>query len=55
MGARKIQKRVSGAFPVNIGQLDHNVVFGTKSGAVKDFQRGKKCPLGVKWTPLDQC
>ena len=41
--------------PVNMGQLDHNVVFGTKSGAVQDFQRGKKCSIGVKQTPLDQC
>ena len=38
MGVRKVQKRVSGASPVNIGPLDHNVVFGTKSGAVQDLQ-----------------
>ena len=42
MGAKKVQKRVSGGSPVIIGQLDHNVVFGTKSGAIQDLQRGKK-------------
>ena len=36
---------------VNIGQLDHYVVFGTKSGAIHDFQTGKKCHTGVKETP----
>ena len=45
------QKRVSDAFLVNIGQLDHYVVFGTKSGGIQDFQRGKMCPIGVKQTP----
>ena len=54
-GGLKVQKGVSGASSVNIGQLDHYVVFGTKSGAVQDFQRGKKCSIGVKQTPLDQC
>ena len=38
--APKVQKWVRNAYPVNLGQLDHHVVFGTKSGAVKDFQRG---------------
>ena len=47
------QKRVSDAFLVNIGQLDHYVVFGTKSGGIQDFQRGKMCPIGVKQTPPD--
>ena len=35
--------------------MDHYVVFGTKSGAEQDFQRGKKCPKGLKkktYTPL---
>ena len=45
------QKWVSDAYPVHIFQLDHYVVFGTKSYAVIDFQRGKKCPIGVKQTP----
>ena len=39
-GGPKVQKGVSGASSVNIGQLDHYVVFGTKSGAVRDFLRG---------------
>ena len=39
-GGPKVQKGVSGASFVNIGQLDHYVVFGTKSGAVRDFLRG---------------
>ena len=47
-GAAKVQKWVSDSHPVNIGQLDHYVVFGTKSGAVQDFQRGKKCQIGVE-------
>ena len=37
----------------SIGQLDHYVVFGIKSGAEQDIQRGKKCPIGVKQTTLD--
>ena len=45
-------KWVSDAYLVIMGQLDHHVVFGTKSGAIQDFQRGKKCPVGVKQTPL---
>ena len=32
---------------------DHYVLFGTKYGAVQDFQQGKKCLIGVKETPLD--
>ena len=51
-GAPKVQKCVSDANPVNIGQLDHYVVFGTKSGALQDFQRDKKGTIGVKQTPL---
>ena len=51
-GGLKVRKGASGASSVNIGQLDHYVVFGTKSGAIQDFQRGKKCPVGVKQTPL---
>ena len=54
MGVRKVQKRVSGASPVIIGQLDHNVVIGTKSGSVQDLQRGKKPTIGFMETPLDQ-
>ena len=50
--ASKVWKWVGDAYPVNMGQLDHLVVFGTKSGAAQDFQRGKKCPRGFKQTPL---
>ena len=39
--ATKVQKWVSDTYLVNIGQLAHYVVFGTKFGAVLDFQRGK--------------
>ena len=39
-GPQKVQKWASDAYPVNIGQFDHYVVFGTKSGAEQDFQRG---------------
>ena len=46
--APKVQKWVSDAYSENIGQLDNGVVFGTKSGAVQDFQRGKKCQIGVE-------
>ena len=53
-GAQKVQKWVNGASFVNIGQLNHCEAFGTKSGAVQDFHGGKKCPVGVKQTPLDQ-
>ena len=52
-GAPKVQKWVSDANPVNIGQLDHYVVFETKSGAVQDLWRGNKFPIGVKQPPLD--
>ena len=41
-GTPKVWKWVSDAYPTNMGQLDHHVVFGTKSGAIQDFQRGKK-------------
>ena len=51
MGAQKVWKWVGDACPVDMGQLDHCVVLGTKSGAVQDFQWGKKCPIGVKQTP----
>ena len=50
---RKFQKEVSDTDLVNIGQLDHYVVFGTKFGPVQDFQRGKKGRIGVQQTPLD--
>ena len=52
-GAQKVLKWVSDAYLVIMGQLDPHVVFGTKSGAIQDFQRGKKCPIRVKQTPLD--
>ena len=51
--ASKVWKWVSYAYPVNMGQVDHHVVNGTKSGAIQDFQRGKKHPVGVKQTPLN--
>ena len=51
--AQKVQKWVIDNHLVTIGQLDHNVVLGTKSGTVQDFQRGKKCPIWVKQTTLD--
>ena len=35
------------------GLWSHFVVFGTKFGAIQDFQRGKKSSLGVQQTPLD--
>ena len=38
MGAQKVWKWVGDACPVDMGQLDHCVVLGTKSGAVQDFQ-----------------
>ena len=53
-GSRRVpmgQKWASDGNLVNIGQLDHYVVFGNKSGAVHDFQKGKKCHTGVKETP----
>ena len=49
--AQKVQKWVRDAFSENLGQLDHYVVLGTKSGAVQDLQRGKKCLSGVEWAP----
>ena len=48
MGTQKVWKWVGDACPVDMGQLNHCVVLGTKSGAVQDFQWGKKCPSGVK-------
>ena len=48
-----VQKRVSDTYPVNLGQLNHYVVFGTKSDAVQDFQKSRTCPIEVKQTPLD--
>ena len=52
-GPRRVPKGhkwASDGNQVNIGQLDHYVVFGTKSGAVQDFQSGKKYHTGVKQT-----
>ena len=48
-----LQRSGNGSYPVNMSQLDHLVVFGTKSVPVQDFQRGKKCLRGFKQTPLD--
>ena len=39
-GGLKVRKGASGASSVNIGRLDHYVVFGTKSGAIQDFLEG---------------
>ena len=50
-GPPKVEKWVSDIYPVKMSQLDHYVVFGTKYGTVQDFQRGKKCLIGVKETP----
>ena len=50
--APRVQKWVGDANPVNLGQLDHYVVFGTESGAVQDFQRGLTCLIGGKSIPL---
>ena len=49
----KVPKWVSDIYFVNIGHLDHHVVFGTKFGIVQDFQRGKKGPIWVQQNPLD--
>ena len=46
--APKVLKWVSDTYLVKIGQLDHFMVFGPKSRALKDFQRGKTCSIGVK-------
>ena len=51
-GAEKVQKWVSDAYPGNIGQLDHYVVFETQSGAVKDILMVKNCSVGAKQTPV---
>ena len=53
-GATKVQKLVNDAHPVNIERLGHYVVFVNKSGALRDFQRGKTRLLGLKKNPLDQ-
>ena len=42
------QKWVSNTYSVRIGQLDHYVVSVTKSDALQEIQRGKKCIIGVK-------
>ena len=53
-GAPKVQfkwvsdTKVIPTYLANIGQLEHYVVFGTKSGAVKDFPRENKCPTWAK-------
>ena len=44
------QKWASDANLVNISLLDQYVVFGNKSAAIQDFQRGKKCHTGIKQT-----
>ena len=48
----KVLKWVSEGYPENIGQLNHYVVFGTKPGALQDFQRGKKSLQGSSRPPL---
>ena len=53
-GPQLSKKWFKSASPVIVGHLDHYVVFGTKSGAEEDFQRGKKLLLGVKQNPPDQ-
>ena len=40
--SQKVQKRASDTKLVNIGRLDHYVVFGIKFGPVQDFQRDKR-------------
>ena len=55
-GGPKVQKGVSGASSVNIGQLDHYVVFGTKSGAVQGLKvpcRGQADPFLTNLDPPD--
>ena len=52
-GGPRVQKWVSDIYLLNIGHWSHYVVFGTKFGAIQDFQRGKKSSLGVQQTPLD--
>ena len=39
MVPQRVKKRVSDTDLVNIGQLDHYVVFGTKFGPVHDFAK----------------
>ena len=53
-GATKVQNMVNDAHPVNIERLGHYVMFVNKSGALRDFQRGKGVFVGVKQSPLDQ-
>ena len=45
--APKDQKWASDVYLVNIDQLNHYVVFGTKSDDVQDFQKGKKYFTGA--------
>ena len=49
--APMVQRWVSDAYLVTIDQLDHYLVFGTKSGAIPDLQSDKTCPIGVKQAP----
>ena len=51
LGGPKVHKRVSDAYPVNLGQLNHYIVFGTKSGAVQDFQSGQNVPYRGQTDP----
>ena len=51
-GTPKVQKWVIDTCFVNIGQLDHYVVFGTPSGAIQDIRMGKNCSVGAKQTPV---
>ena len=52
-GGPRVQKWVSDTYLVNIGHCSHYVVYGTKFGAVQDFQKGKKSSLGVQQTGLE--
>ena len=50
------QKLASDTYLIMLGQLDQYVVFGTKSSAMQEFQRGKGALFGVifilTWFPL---
>ena len=55
-GAKKDRKRVSDAYPVNMGYSDHYVGFVNKFGAIQGFQRGKSVLQGSSrpsLTPLN--
>ena len=37
--------RNGSVMPIELGQLNKYLVFETKSGAMQNFQKGKKCPI----------